>query len=285
MSVGMKNTTGTPSAANYNLGRGRAYIAPLVSGLPYEFRDLGNVPGFSLSVDVEELLHQSSREGVKTTDARVVISQDVGFTLTLDELSAQNLALFFAGTVDAGVTNPAVAGITEYLAIPALVETGGFYLQIQNATGVPARDIDASDVTVTHDKAGANDTLVLNTDYTVDTTNGMIFFLSTGVVTTVGKTIHVTLAAKAGAVATMDQTLGLAASSATYALKFIGVNPLDEDSEMQVELHKIRISAEGDFALIGDEITQMQVTGTAERNTDWVDSDSQTMTITKHQQS
>lgn len=285
MSVGLKNTTGTPDSTQYNLGRGRVYIAPLVSGLPYEYRDVGNAPAFALNVDVEELLHQSSREGVKTTDARIVISQDVGFTLTLDELSAQNMALFFAATTAIAV-NPAVAGIAEYLAIPALVETGGFWLDIRSAAGIPARDItEEGDITVVHDKLGTNDTLVYNTDYTVDLVNGRIFFLSTGATTVATKTIHVTLAADAAPEADIHQTRALEASSLTYALKFIGVNPQDADSEMAVELHKVRFSAEGDFGLISDEITQMQVNGTAEKNTSWVDSLSQVLTINMHDQS
>jgi hypothetical protein len=282
MSVGLINDLGTPNTEAYNLGRGRVYIAPLVSGLPEEYRDVGNAPAFALNMEVEELLHQSSRAGVKTTDARVVVSQDIGFTLTLDELSAQNMALFFAAAT-AEVVNPAVAGITEYLAVASLTEVGGVWIDIHD-NGIPARDIDAADVTVVHDKAGANDTLVITTDYTVDEINGRIFLVAPAPTVLAGKTIHITLAAKALAESPLSQTQGLEASSQTFALKFIGVNPMDADSEMHVELHKVRFSAEGDFGLISDEVTQMQVSGTAEVNETWPDTNSQTLSIWMHDQ-
>lgn len=282
MSVGLINAAGVPNTEAYNLGRGRVYIAPLVSGLPEEYRDVGNAPAFALNMEVEELLHQSSRAGVKTTDARVVVSQDIGFTLTLDELSAQNMALFFAA-VTAEVTNPAVAGIGEYLAVASLTKVGGVWIDIHDS-GVPARDITAADVTVVHDKAVANDTLVLTTDYTVDEVNGRIFLVYPAVTVLSGKTIHITLAAKGAASDPLSQTQGLEASSLTYALKFIGVNPMDADSEMHVELPKVRFSAEGDFGLISDEVTQMQVSGVAEKNENWPDSNSQTLSIWMHDQ-
>jgi hypothetical protein len=278
MSVGQKNTTGKPDTSMYNLGRGRVYIAALnSSGLPEEYRDVGNVPGFSLGIEEEELLHQSSREGLKKTDARVTISKDVTFSLTMDELSSQNLALFFAGTTSQ-TANPAVAGITEYEAINAWSGEGTWF-QIKDSSGTPARDIASANVTVVSDKAATNVTLVLNTDYEVDEKNGRIFLIP-GSSAVVSSTIHVTLAADAGAQATVDVMAALAASSQQYALTFIGVNPTDNDEEMHIELHKIRFSAEGDFALSGDDWTQMQVNGTAEENTAWPGA-SKTLTITK----
>jgi len=286
MSVGRKNSTGVADTTSYNLGRGRAYIAQLNdSGLPEDYRDVGNVPNLALNLDVEELEHYSSRAGLKTLDARVIVQQTIGGTLTMDEFSAQNLAQFLAATVDDTVVNPAVAGITEYLAMSSARAGEGYWLDIRNpTTGLPARDIQAANVTVVHDKAGANDTLVLNTDYTVDEVNGMIFILSTGVTIVNGKTLHVTLTADGGATATLDQVQALQASANTYALKFIGVNPLDSDKEMEWEFHKVRFSADGDLSLISDEYGQLAVSFAAEVNEQWPDSSSQVVTLSNHAQ-
>lgn len=286
MSVGRKNSTGVADTTNYNLGRGRAYIALLTSsGLPEEYRDVGNVPNLALNLDVEELEHFSSRAGLKTLDARVIVQQTIGGTITMDELSAQNFAQFLAATMDDTIANPAVAGIGEYLAMTSARASEGYWLDIRDpSTGLPARDIQAASVTLVHDKAGANDTLVLNTDYSVDEVNGMIFVLSTGVTIVDTKTLHVTLAADAGATATLDQVQALQASANTYALKFIGVNPLDSDKEMEWEFHKVRFSADGDLNLISDEFSQLGIAFAAEKNENWPDTSSQTVTLSNHAQ-
>jgi len=282
MAVGVSNNTGTTQTADYNLGRGIIRLSPLdgTSGLPVAYRDLGNAPSFSLSIDVEELVHQSSRGGLRTVDKRLVISQTVNFTFVLEELSAENLAIFFSGaTVSA--TNPAIAGIAEYLA-DASLELGRWYAIYNQSSGSRALDIAAANLTVVSDKAGANDTLVLNTDYTVDAEMGMVFLLTTGATAANGDTLHITLAADAGAAVT-TQTRGLVSSGVDYALKFIGENPADNDQRFEVELHSVQVNADGDFSLISEsDLTQMPFSGTAQQNSSWLDSNSKTMTITSY---
>ena len=79
------NTLGTPQTDDYNLGRGILYFATLGSdGRPNEYRDLGNVPEFNLSIEVETLEHQSSRQGLKVVDKEVVISQAVNVAFVVD---------------------------------------------------------------------------------------------------------------------------------------------------------------------------------------------------------
>jgi hypothetical protein len=285
MAVGVGNSTGTTQTQDYNLGRGIIYLSQLdgTSGLPVEYRDLGNAPSFSLSLDVEELIHQSSRQGLKTTDKRLVISQTINFSFVLEELSAENMALFFSGDTTTA-TNPAVAGITEYQADASLVK-GRWYAIYEQTGGIRAMNIDAADVTVTHDKAGANDTLVLTTDYTVDEKMGMVFLNTTGSTAVAGNTLHITLAAKVGAVASVSQTRGATTSGVDYALKFVGENPADNDQNFEVELHSVQVSADGDFSLISEsDLTQMPFTGTAQQNASWLDANSKTMTITSYDQ-
>lgn len=282
MSVGRVNTSGASDTTNYLLGRGRLEVGTLVAGIPEEWRDLGHVGEFSLTVDKEELEHFSSRAGLKTRDLYLIISQSVGGSFQMDELSAQNMAMFLSGGTLTPV-NPAVGGITEYLAVTSLSGLG-VHVDIRDSNGTPARDIDSSKVTVVHDKAGGNDTLVLNTDYTVDTVNGRIFLLPTGVTASAGHTIHITLAADAGAVATLDTVEGLTTSATAYAMKFIGINPADDDAEFILEFHQVRFSADGDLALIGDELTSQPLTFKAEKNESWPDASSQVVTLRTHAQ-
>lgn len=285
MAVGVSNSAGTTQTNDYNLGRGILYISELdaSSGLPVEYRDLGNAPAFSLSIDVNELIHNSSRSGLSTVDKRLVISQQINVGFTLEELSAENLALFLSG-VTTSATNPAVAGIAEYQATSSLVK-GRWYAIYHQTTGVRAMDIDASNVTVVHDKSTGNDTLVEGTDYTVDEVAGMVFILSSSSTAVAGNTLHITLAADAGAAASISQTRGVTVSGKNYALKFIGENPADNDQRFEVELHSVQISADGDLSMISEgDLTQMPFSGVAQQNASWLDSNSKTMTISSYEQ-
>ena len=282
MAVGVSNNTGTTQTADYNLGRGIIFISPLdsTSGLPVDYRDLGNAPSFSLSIDVEELIHQSSRAGLRTVDKRLVISQTVNFSFVLEELSAENLALFFSGAAVSS-TNPAIAGITAYDFTDSAV-LGRWYSIYNQTTGERALDIDTATVTVTRDPSGTPVVLVLGTDYTVDIEMGMIFTLPSSVTLIPGDTLELVLAADAGAAVT-TQTRGLTTSGVDYALKFIGENPADNDQRFEVELHSVQVNADGDFSLISEsDLTQMPFTGTAQQNQSWLDSNSKTMTLTSY---
>lgn len=284
MSVGKLNAAGTPSTTNYDLGRGQLSIALLgSSGLPEIWRDLGNVPNFAFTVEAETLEHFSSRSGLSTRDLNIVTRLTAGGSVVLEELSAENLALFLSGET-ASVTNPAVAGISQYQATASLVK-GRYYDIYDTSTGFPARDItEVGDVTVVHDLAGANDTLVEGTDYTVDLVNGRVFLLNSGSTAVEGNTLHITLTADAAPTATIDTTKGLTQSSQTFALKFISENPVDGDKQIVVQFHKVRFQSDGELALItADELASAPLSFSAEANEDWPDSTSQTVTISAHE--
>ena len=274
------NTTGLPQTKDYSLGRGKLYIAKLnvATGKPDAsgWRDIGNVPAFTTSVDVEELLHQSSQAGLKVTDKRVVVSQTLNFSFSMDETSSQNMALFFSGDT-ALVTNPAVAGFTAVV-LTTSAKLGRWY-DIVNSAGVRAVDITPANVTAR--EAGTPTTLVLNTDYRLDTKMGRIFLLSTATGIADGETLDVALAADAGASAQLDQVKALTKSAEQLVLKFIAENPANNDQQVELEFHSVTLSADGDLSLIGDDWITMQVTGTAQQETLGA-ATPRTLTITTH---
>jgi len=266
------NTTGLPDTSLYNLGRGRLYAAILDSttGLPGDdgWRDLGNAPEFNTSLDTETLKHQSSRIGLKVTDKEVVISQEVSVSFQLDELSAQNLALFLSGTATAGTVNPTVAGfaLTVFCTVaPDFSAIGGRWYNILSPAGVQAVDLLPANVTITTDTGGTPVVLVLGTDYDLDAKNGRVFIRAAASVTA-GLDIAVTVAATAAAAATFDEVEALTGTNPAMALLFIGVNPADNDKETAYTFHQLSLKSEGDLAGIGDEWTVMGYTATAEAN-------------------
>lgn len=268
------NVTGLPQTEDYNLGRGILYFATLGSdGRPNEYRDLGNVPEFNLSIEVETLEHQSSRQGLKVVDKEVVISQKVNVAFVLDEINHENLALLLSGS-QAVHTNVAIAGFTEFEMIvgdessTTELQLGRHY-DIVNSSGERAYDIDSSKLTIVTENATPV-AMVLNTDYTLDAELGRIFILSTSTVaaTAIGlnEGLDVTLTADAGA-RVVNEVRALTTTNISGALKFISENPANNDVQTEFQFHQISLKADGDFGLISDEFSTMNFTGVAESNT------------------
>jgi hypothetical protein len=253
------NATGKPRTTDYRIGRGSFYLAPLSAGVKTSgYRNIGNCPEFTVTLSQESLEHTSTQSGLAVTDVSVVTSQTMELAFSLDEFSLNNLSIFLAGTTTTG-TNSAVAGFAEYEMIASV--TKGLWYDIVNASGVRAYNIDATDLTVA---VGAT-TLVLNTDYELDLVMGRIFFIPGSVDVSDTDAIDVTLAAEATAGA-IQQTSSLDVSSKTYALKYIEINPVNNDVKREWEFDQVRLTAEGDISLIGDEFSTMPFSGAAERN-------------------
>lgn len=276
------NTTGLPSTEDYNLGRGIVYFAPLSIladtglGFPLGYRDLGNAPEFSISLETETLEHQSSRTGLKVTDKEVVISQKVSLALTLDEINFQNLAILLSGESANDTVNAAVIGVPVELEwwIGSVILGEWYDLTDATSNGVDATSVPIGDRLYDIDKGTVvvveNPTtpLVIDVDYTIDEEMGRIFFIPGGAAGLVdGDAIDLTVPAKAGAKG-IDEVRALKATSILGALKFIAENPASSDKQTEYQFHKVSLKAEGDFSLIGDEFTQMQFTAVAERNED-----------------
>lgn len=286
------NLTGLPDPGDYNLGRGIVYFAALhpTTGLPLEWRDLGNAPEFNLSLESETLEHQSSRKGLKVTDLEVIISLKASCSFALDEANFDNLALYFQGET-ASYVNPATAGVggtpgTTKIAITsqAYPAKKGVWYDIRDASGNRVYDVDPTKIVVkkaTDDTMATSVDLVLNTQYTLDTKMGRIFHKSTSDVNLgTHPVLCYTLLADAGA-KPVDEVRGLTKTSIKGALKFIAENPANNDKQYEYQFHKISVKPDGDFALISDEITQMQFSGVAEKN-ELASPSSPTLTIRTH---
>lgn len=274
------NLTGLPNTNDYNLGRGIVFFGVIdaITGLPVNYRDLGNAPEFNVSIESETLEHQSSRLGLKSTDKEVVISQKMSLSLTLDEINFQNLAQLFSG-VTATHTNPAIAGFAEILDFVAAANVVlGRWYDLKDSTGERVYDIQqTADVLLENGSAGNPGVLVDGTDYTLDLKMGRFFLLTTATNIVNGEEIDFTLTANASAV-NLDEVQALTTTSVVGGLKFISENPASNDHQTEYMFHQVSLKAEGDFSLIGDEFTQMQFTAVAEKNA-LADATSPTLTV------
>lgn len=280
------NATGRPNPNFYVLGRGRLLLAEndTSTGLPSAYRHLGNAPAFATTVEVEEFTHRSSLSGFSEVDARAITSREIGLSFSLDELSFDNLGLFFNGTTEE-LTNPAVAGVSASAdtVITTNITLGMWYqlLTKYDGTGNPVSidPANTGDVTIREDPAGTPVTLTEGTDYELDPETGFVFFPTTAVSVMNGDTVDWAVTAQMGAPANIDRVKALEATNKEYSLQFISVNPLNSDEEIVYEFHRVSLSADGDMNLIQEnEAAVAQFSGTALKNSN-IGSTGATLTV------
>jgi hypothetical protein len=278
------NTTGNSAPKDYTLGRGKVYFASLddTTKLPDDggYRFLGNAPDFGITVEVETLEHQSSRSGLKVTDKEVTISQKVSLSLSLDELNFQNLATFFSGT-----TSTFTHGITfaSRKQIAADLVQGRWY-DIVDDGGLRVYHI-PTDATVVVSNAVASGEGTEGTDYTIDYAMGRVFIIVQSVTGIFPNDEELFVSVQndgTGRVASSEEVRALSQSSVSGALKFISSNPGDNDHFTEYQFHQVALKADGDFSLISDETTTMQLTGVAEANETAGGTTSPTLTVRTH---
>lgn len=276
-----RNTSGKADPKFYRLGRGIVQAAFLdANGKPKGYRDLGNSPEFGVTVEAETLEHQSSRTGLKKKDLELVLSQDVSLSFQLEEISAENVALFFAGDVSQK-ENLTKDGMGATGAGIVVIEKGdielGTWIDIIDASGNRAYDIDGLDLELlTVDAAGSTQAVVPNTsdaDYEVDKEMGRLFLKESSTVlqtaVTDGDGLAVYIAAAGSAPDKLDVVTPLTKSRTTVAIKFLAENANSETNDPRTEMNfwNVVLTPDGDMPLISDEIASMGFNGACTQST------------------
>lgn len=229
---------------NYVLGKGRLFFDLFSPGTrtPLGMRYLGNTPSFTLSRAVTKLDHFDSDGGVKTKDDSVDLESNNTGKFACDNISGDNLALFFGGSVTK-ITQAATSGsaITE-----TFVAKPGRSYQIGVTTSDPDGLHDLTDMAALI----GSTPLVLGTDYTVDQGPGIIHVLPS---VTIGTGASVIVSYKLGAAT--QEVVADVGSTAYGQLKFLANNPKGEQRD--AFLPYVQLSADGEFAMKGDTWQQM----------------------------
>lgn len=90
-----------PSIDNYYIGKGVVHWTPEAG----TERDLGNIPEFEFTPELEKLAHYSSRAGVRTKDREVVVEKSATLRLVMEEWSLQNLVMALMGSAPVADAN------------------------------------------------------------------------------------------------------------------------------------------------------------------------------------
>lgn len=154
----------------YAILSGEFYFDPLVNGVYEGERYLGNTPSGEMTVSPQKLDHYDGDTNEVSKDFSVATKVDRALAMTLDEVSEENLALFFG----AAITAVAQVATPETGYAISDVKLGRYY-QLGQSTSRPTGVRNVSAVVI---KKGAT-TLVLNTDYLLDAARARIYILPT----------------------------------------------------------------------------------------------------------
>lgn len=231
---------------NYTLGKGEVYLSTFKTGTqkPAGFRYIGNTPELSVKISSKTLDHYSSEAGIREKDQQVITDIDRAGGLTTDNLSIENIAIFFLGESVKTAIGSAVNVTGEAL---TSVKAGTSYL-LGTATWVMgARGIDAASVVV---KKGST-TFAPETDYVVDGDRGMIDLVAGGAIVdgddlTIDYTVKVT------------SYEGIVSGTTPFegALFFKATNAVGE--RIDYLLPWVKISPDGDYNLKSESWTEMK---------------------------
>jgi hypothetical protein len=268
----MSQLNTTPDTSTYIVGRGKMYFADILAdNTPDIYRFVGNCPEVTATVDSENYEHFRSTEGLRTKDLDILLQTSINWTTVLENMDADNLALFFSASEDTAYSNPAITGFTGAVLVPdgnmKSEATGGGWYQIVNGSGAVVAGIDKANATLKSTNATPV-TLAEGTDYTIMEDTGMVYFKDSAAVQTIITNVEgVTIDLSADAGATVLSQWGAGAAGETnVAIKFDLLNAQTNAVEVSYFLHKAGVTPNGDAGFISDEVAQLPISIAVEAN-------------------
>jgi len=213
---------------NYTLGKGKILFQPAGTN---GFIDFGNAPNFSVSQTVEKLDHFDSRVGMQVKDASQNKKITAAGKFTLDEPNITNLNFFIMGDVIADISQT-----SGNLTLQPFTARKDKWISLgkRKLSSVVVKD--ATDAI----------TYVLNTDYVLDASAGLLMALSTGAIADAA-ILHVSCSYAASTIKRAD-----GGTKAGWAgdLWFVGNPPRGKVTDIK---GYVNLSPEGDMPMIGED--------------------------------
>lgn len=230
----------------YLISRGRAYFDPYDANeqLTGEI-DLGNCPGVNITISTEKKDHYSSQTGLRQKDKTWNLQVDRTGTLTCDNFSPSNAALWLSGTMEK--KTQAATPVTGELRNV----TPGRQYQLGATTANPLGVRNVTAVTVKNE-AGTT-TYDAGTDYNVELATGRVQILEGGAI--VAGKVQFGYTPVAGE---FESVKSGAKAELTGALRIVSDNP--DGANRDWFLPKVTLTPSGDLSLIaeGDDIVTME---------------------------
>lgn len=236
------------TTSTYYSGQGVVLVGERdAQGRPLGLRPVGNVSALSISIETSTLEHKESQSGQRAIDMRLTTETKANLSMTLESFSRQNLALAFRGD---GV-------------LIAAGSVTGYPTTFRGGLVMPLGHVQVSAVVV---KKGAA-TLVAksgsgNWDYDVNPAAGSILFngdsgsrATSGLVEGDALTVDYAYAAQA-------RIEALTQPAQERFLRFEGLNTLDGNKPVVVEVPRFLVDPAKEYALItGEEVAGFELAG------------------------
>lgn len=212
-------------------------LAEIVNGVAGAEREVGNVPDFQFETDGDQLEHQESMTGARTTDFTMTTVKKVNFSATLEEVNPENLAYILNGT------NTEIAGgaVTDQ-SIGTVVVGQKVALGAYNVSSVIVKDSTGTPVVVNASK------------YTLDASFGTLVFNDV-----TGLTMPLKVDYTAG---TATATTINANDSKEYELTFRGINTVNQ-KKVELKLWRTKKDPKATFPMIHEELGKYEIAGMA----------------------
>lgn len=226
----------------YFSGQGKLFVAPLVNGIPGQFRWLGNVPDFKPSFDTSKIEHKESYSGQRLLDKVITTENKSKVAAELEDWSKENLALAVRGSAAIVAAGTVAAGSPE--ASPVSLVAGSIWaLKHQKVSALVVKDSAGTPATV--------DTA----DYVVDPDFGTVT-----IVDVTGYTLPLTASYAYGAV---DNIAFFTQPIQEVALRFEGINTADGNKKVLAEIYRVALDPTKDLGLITNDLGKFSLEGNA----------------------
>lgn len=247
-------------ANTYYSGQGSVFAAPRdASGKPTGFVAVGNAPELEISIEVTKYEHKESESGSRSVDLAIVQEKKGTFRMVVENINLANLAMGFWGSE---VSTPAVTD-NEVNVTSAAALGNGVYLGATNLSATPSIctvDYISGTPTITYlittDEAERANTAF---DYYIDLKYGMAYGIAGAVANepALGEVLFVTYTTAAAALSMEAFT----ENSLERFIRFEGLNTIDGEDDVLVELYKVQLDPIAGYQLVTEEIAQLEITG------------------------
>lgn len=218
----------------YFIGQGKLYVglrntAGAVTG---GWRFLGNCPELRIMQNIDYIEHYESQTGQRNKDLEIESTRNVMMQIAMESWDLDNLAFALLGT-SSTINGTTVSN--ETVRSPSAL--GAF---------APLANINLTSFT-------SLGSLVNGTDYKVDLKSGMVEFLAGG-----GATVDTNYTA-AYVFANSEKIVALNAGQKEYWFRFAGLNTVENDTPVVIDVFRTRFRNAEELQLISNEVTPMQV--------------------------
>lgn len=228
---------------DYVIGKGRLFFEMFPTGTKVGSGELyfGNTPELSTTSDSETLDHYDADAGLNVKDESVTIENNVTGAFVTDNISPENVALFFSGNVDQTVVTAATAVAETFTALR------GRFIQLGTTAAMPSGARAVTNVVITVAAA----TVDAAGNYDVDLELGRVFIEPDSADIADDAEITITYDIEGS---TREVIVGKG-TEIRGALRFISANPIGTQKDYYWPY--IKLTPNGDFSLKGDEWQQI----------------------------